>query len=42
MSLRSTHLDRMRDGTFDTLIIGGGINGHRCVARWPWRQRRID
>ncbi|MFT4864543.1 MAG: glycerol-3-phosphate dehydrogenase, partial [Ilumatobacter sp.] len=27
MSLRSTHLDRMRGGTFDTLIIGGGING---------------
>jgi glycerol-3-phosphate dehydrogenase len=32
MSLRSTHLDRMRDGTFDTLIIGGGINGAVTAA----------
>ena len=32
MSLRSTHLARMRDGTFDTLIIGGGINGAVTAA----------
>jgi len=32
MSLRSTHIDRMRNGTFDTLIIGGGINGAVTAA----------
>ncbi|WP_395154602.1 FAD-dependent oxidoreductase [Ilumatobacter sp.] len=32
MSLRSTHIDRMRGGTFDTLIIGGGINGAVTAA----------
>jgi glycerol-3-phosphate dehydrogenase len=32
MPLRETHLDRMRDGLFDTLIIGGGINGAVTAA----------
>ena len=32
MALRSTQLDRMRDGSFDTLVIGGGINGAVAAA----------
>lgn len=32
MSLRETHIERMRDGSFDTLIIGGGINGAVAAA----------
>ncbi len=32
MALRTTHIDRMRDGSFDTLIIGGGINGAVTAA----------
>lgn len=32
MALRETHIDRMRDGSFDTLIIGGGINGAVTAA----------
>jgi glycerol-3-phosphate dehydrogenase len=32
MSLRETHLKRMRDGSFDTLVIGGGINGAVTAA----------
>ena len=27
MAIRQTHLDRLRDGSFDVLVIGGGING---------------
>lgn len=27
MALRHTHLDRLRGGTFDVLVVGGGING---------------
>lgn len=27
MALRQTHLDRLRGGTFDVLVVGGGING---------------
>ena len=32
MALRQTHIERMRDGSFDTLIIGGGINGAVSAA----------
>jgi len=32
MALRETHLDRMRNGSFDTLIVGGGINGAVTAA----------
>ena len=32
MALRETHLQRMRGGTFDTLIVGGGINGAVTAA----------
>ena len=32
MALRRTHIDRIRDGSFDTLIIGGGINGAVTAA----------
>jgi len=32
MALRETHIDRIRDGSFDTLIIGGGINGAVTAA----------
>jgi glycerol-3-phosphate dehydrogenase len=41
MSLRSTHLDRMRDGTFDTLIIGGGINGAVTAASLAGRGANV-
>ncbi len=27
MAIRQTHLDRLRGGTFDVLVVGGGING---------------
>lgn len=32
MSLRGTHIARMRDGAFDTLVVGGGINGAVSAA----------
>lgn len=32
MTLRETHLSRMRDRSFDTLVIGGGINGAVTAA----------
>ncbi len=32
MTLRGTHLGRMRDRSFDTLVIGGGINGAVTAA----------
>jgi len=32
MTLRETHLRRMRDRSFDTLIVGGGINGAVTAA----------
>ncbi|MGI9645988.1 MAG: FAD-dependent oxidoreductase, partial [Ilumatobacteraceae bacterium] len=32
MALRETHIDRMRGGRFDTLIVGGGINGAVAAA----------
>ncbi len=27
MALRNSHIDRLRDGSFDVVVIGGGING---------------
>ena len=41
MSLRSTHLDQMRNGTFDTLIIGGGINGAVTAASLAGRGAHV-
>jgi alpha-glycerophosphate oxidase/glycerol-3-phosphate dehydrogenase len=32
MALRHTHLDRLRGGSFDVLIVGGGINGAVTAA----------
>jgi glycerol-3-phosphate dehydrogenase len=32
MSLRTSHLDRLRDGSFDVLVVGGGINGAVSAA----------
>lgn len=32
MTLRERHLQRLRDETFDTLVIGGGINGAVAAA----------
>jgi len=32
MALRTTHIDRIRDGSFDTLVVGGGINGAVTAA----------
>lgn len=32
MALRPSHLDRLRGGTFDVLVVGGGINGAVTAA----------
>ena len=32
MSLRDTNLDKLDNGTFDVLIVGGGINGAVSAA----------
>jgi glycerol-3-phosphate dehydrogenase len=32
MALRETHLDRLRNGSFDVLVVGGGINGAVSAA----------
>lgn len=32
MGLRETNLDRLRDGSFDVVIVGGGINGAVAAA----------
>jgi alpha-glycerophosphate oxidase/glycerol-3-phosphate dehydrogenase len=32
MTLREAHIDRMRDGAFDVLVVGGGINGAVSAA----------
>jgi len=32
LTLRDTHLDRLDGGTFDTLVVGGGINGAVSAA----------
>ncbi len=39
MTLRDTHIERLRDGSFDTLIIGGGINGAVAAASLAGRGR---
>lgn len=41
MSLRSTHIDRLRDGSFDTLVVGGGINGAVTAASLAGRGANI-
>ena len=32
MALREAHLDRIDGGTFDVLVVGGGINGAVSAA----------
>ena len=32
MTLRDTNIDRMRDGSFDVFVVGGGINGAVAAA----------
>ena len=32
MALRTAHIDRLRGGTFDVLVVGGGINGAVAAA----------
>ncbi|MGO8056214.1 FAD-dependent oxidoreductase, partial [Rhizobium leguminosarum] len=32
MTLRDRHLQQLRDSTFDTLVVGGGINGAVTAA----------
>jgi glycerol-3-phosphate dehydrogenase len=41
MALRTTHIDRIRDGSFDTLIIGGGINGAVTAASLAGRGANV-
>ena len=43
-TLRDTNLDKLGGGTFDVLIIGGGINGAVCAAgaRGARREGRAD
>jgi len=41
MALRSTHIDRMREGSFDTLVIGGGINGAVTAASLAGRGANV-
>ncbi len=41
MTLRTTHLERMRDGVFDTLIVGGGINGAVTAASLAGRGANV-
>ncbi|NND74778.1 MAG: FAD-dependent oxidoreductase [Ilumatobacter sp.] len=41
MSLRETHLDRLRHGTFDTLVVGGGINGAVTAASLAGRGANV-
>ncbi|MFN3258436.1 MAG: FAD-dependent oxidoreductase [Ilumatobacter sp.] len=41
MALRETHIERMRDGSFDTLIIGGGINGAVTAASLAGRGANV-
>ena len=41
MPLRTTHIDRIRDGSFDTLIIGGGINGAVTAASLAGRGANV-
>ena len=30
--MRDTHIDRLRDGSFDVFVVGGGINGAVAAA----------
>ena len=41
MALRNTELDRLKGGTFDVLIIGGGINGAVSAAVLAGRGARV-
>lgn len=41
MRLRQTHLARIRDGSFDTLVVGGGINGAVSAASLAGRGARV-
>jgi len=41
MSLRQTHIDRIRNGSFDTLVVGGGINGAVTAASLAGRGANV-
>ena len=41
MSLRQTHIERIRDGSFDALVVGGGINGAVTAASLAGRGANV-
>lgn len=41
MALRAAHLDRLRNGAFDVLIVGGGINGAVSAAALAGRGANV-
>jgi alpha-glycerophosphate oxidase/glycerol-3-phosphate dehydrogenase len=41
MTLRQRQIDRLRDGTFDVLVVGGGINGAVCSAALAGRGAQV-
>ncbi len=41
MSLRDRHLERLRTETFDTLVVGGGINGAVAAASLAGRGAKV-
>jgi len=41
MSLRQTHIERIRNGSFDTLVVGGGINGAVTAASLAGRGANV-
>jgi glycerol-3-phosphate dehydrogenase len=41
MTLRDTNLERLRDGSFDCLVAGGGINGAVAAAALAGRGARV-
>ncbi len=41
MALRESHVNELRDGTFDVLVVGGGINGAVSAAALAGRSARV-
>lgn len=41
VTLRDTNLDRLRDGAFDVLVVGGGINGAVAAASLAGRGAQV-
>ena len=41
MSLRQTHIERIRNGSFDTFVVGGGINGAVTAAALAGRGANV-